>query len=167
MKPAPAIKDYGKPLGPYSHAVVANGFVFVSGQTGLKPGGAPGEYAGPTVQDQTRQALRNIETILKDLGLALADVVRATVYLANPADVKATNAADRAPGSLPTPADYKAMKGGYKEFFPEDPPARPVARLGAEVPGLLVTIDAIAVYAPHAEEGGQKDIRARGFVVRT
>ena len=132
MKHVPAIKDYVKPLGPYSHAVVANGFVFVSGQTGLKPGRAPGEYAGPTVQDQTRQALRNIETILKDLGLALADVVRATVYLANP-------------------ADFKAMNEAYKEFFPEEPPARSVARLGAEVPGLLVTIDAIAVYAPHAE----------------
>src|SRR3989304_2938673 len=129
MKPAPAIKDYGKPLGPYSHAVVANGFVFVSGQTGLKPGGAPGEYAGPTVQDQPRQALRNIETILKDLGLALADVVRATVYLANP-------------------ADFKAMNEAYKEFFPEEPPARSVARLGAGGPGLLVPIDAIAVYAP-------------------
>ncbi|HLE45405.1 MAG TPA: RidA family protein [Thermoplasmata archaeon] len=133
MKHVPAIKDYVKPLGPYSHAVVANGFVFVSGQTGLKPGGAPGEYAGPTVQDQTRQALRNIETILKDLGLMLADVVRATVYLANP-------------------ADFKSMNDAYREFFPEEPPARSVARLGAEVPGLLVTIDAIAVYAPHAEE---------------
>jgi len=133
MKHVPAIKDYVKPLGPYSHAVVANGFVFVSGQTGLKPGGAPGEYAGPTVQDQTRQALRNIETILKDLGLMLADVVRATVYLANP-------------------ADFKSMNDAYREFFPEEPPARSVARLGAEIPGLLVTIDAIAVYAPHAEE---------------
>lgn len=133
MKHVPAIKDCVKPLGPYSHAVVANGFVFVSGQTGLKPGGAPGEYAGPTVQDQTRQALRNIETILKDLGLMLADVVRTTVYLANP-------------------ADFKSMNDAYREFFPEEPPARSVARLGAEVPGLLVTIDAIAVYAPHAEE---------------
>ena len=133
MKHVPAIKDYVKPLGPYSHAVVANGFVFVSGQTGLKPGGAPGEYAGPTVQDQTRQAVRNIETILKDLGLALGDVVRATVYLANP-------------------ADFKAMNEAYKEFFPEEPPARSVARLGAEVPGLLVTIDAIAVYEPRREE---------------
>src|SRR3972149_1282252 len=46
MKPAPAIKDYVKPLGPYSHAVVANGFVFVSGQTGLKPGGGPARRAG-------------------------------------------------------------------------------------------------------------------------
>ncbi len=133
MKHVPVIKDYVKPLGPYSHAVVANGFVFISGQTGLKPGGAPGEYAGPTVQDQTRQALRNIETILKDLGLTLADVVRATVYLANP-------------------ADFKAMNEAYKESFPEEPPARSVARLGAEIPGLLVTIDAIAVYSPHAEE---------------
>src|SRR3972149_4906973 len=133
MKHVPAIKDYVKPLGPYAPAVVANGFVFVSGQTGLKPGGAPGEYAGPTVQDQTRQALRNIETILKDLGLTPADVVRTTVYLANP-------------------ADFKSMNAAYRDSFPEAPPALSVARLGAEVPGLLVTIDAIAVYAPHANE---------------
>ncbi|HEY4705688.1 MAG TPA: RidA family protein [Thermoplasmata archaeon] len=133
MKHVPVIKDYVQPLGPYSHAVVANGFVFISGQAGLRPGGQPGEYAGPTVQDQTRQALRNIGTILKDLGLTPADVVRTTVYLANP-------------------ADFKSMNEAYRDSFPEEPPARSVARLGAEVPGLLVTIDAIAVYAPHANE---------------
>ncbi len=131
MKHVPVVKGLTA-LGPYSHAVVANGFVFISGQSGLKPGGAPGEYAGPTVQDQTRQSLRNIETILKDLGLSLVDVVKTTVFLANP-------------------ADFKAMNEAYKESFPEEPPARSVARLGAEVPGLMVSIDAIAVYSPHPE----------------
>jgi len=133
MKHVPALKDYLKPLGPYSHAVVANGFVFISGQTGLKPGGHPSDFSGPKVQDQTRQALRNVETILKDLGGTLDDVVKVTVYLANP-------------------SDFRPMNEAYAEFFPSEPPARSVARLGTDVTGLLVTIDAVAVYSPHPEE---------------
>jgi 2-iminobutanoate/2-iminopropanoate deaminase len=133
MKHIPVLKDYLKPLGPYSHAVVANGFVFISGQTGLKPGGHPSDFSGPKVQDQTRQALRNVETILKDLGGTLQDVVKVTVYLADP-------------------SDYRPMNEAYAEFFPSEPPARSVARLGTDVTGLLVTIDAVAVYSPHPEE---------------
>ncbi len=133
MKHVPALKDYLKPLGPYSHAVVANGFVFISGQTGLKPGGHPSDFSGPKVQDQTRQALRNVETILKDLGGTLQDVVKITVYLSNP-------------------SDFRPMNEAYAEFFPSEPPARSVARLGADVTGLLVTVDAIAVYSSHPEE---------------
>ncbi len=133
MKHVPAIKDFVKPLGPYSHAVVANGFVFVSGQTPLKPGGTTGEYAGATIGDQVRQTVSNIETILRDLGATLEDIVKVTVYLANP-------------------ADYKAMNEAYRDLFPSEPPARSIARLGAEVPGLLVSIDAIAVYSPHPAE---------------
>lgn len=132
MKHVPAIKEF-KALGPYSHAVVANGFVFISAETPLKPGGQPGEFVGTTVGDQTRQALRNIGTILASVGLSLSDVVKTTVYLVNP-------------------ADYKAMNEAYKESFPEEPPARSVARFGAEVPGLLVAIDAVALYSPHAEK---------------
>ncbi|OGS50484.1 MAG: hypothetical protein A3K65_09550 [Euryarchaeota archaeon RBG_16_68_12] len=131
MKHVPLVKDF-KPLGPYSHAVVAGGFVFISAETPLKPGGQPGEFVGTAVGEQTRQALRNIESILKDLGLTLADVVKTTVYLANP-------------------ADYKGMNEAYRESFPEEPPARSIARFGAEVPGLLVAIDAVAVYSPHGE----------------
>ena len=133
MKHVPALKNFVTPLGPYSHAVVANGFIFISAQTGLKPGGHPSDFSGPKVQDQTRQALRNVETILKDLGATLADVVKVTVYLANP-------------------TDFRPMNEAYAEFFPSEPPARSVARLGADVTGLLVTIEAIAVYSPHSEE---------------
>ncbi len=133
MKHIPALKDFVKPLGPYSHAVVANGFVFISGQTSLKPGGAPGEFVGTTIGDQVRQTVRNIETILKDLGASLEDIVKVTVYLANP-------------------ADFKGLNEAYREFFPSEPPARSIARLGAEIPSLLVSIDAIAVYSPHPEE---------------
>jgi len=133
MKYVPVIKDYVKPLGPYSHAVVANGFIFIAAQTGLKPGGHPSDFSGPKVQDQTRQAIRNIETILKELGATLEDVVKVTVYLANP-------------------SDFRPMNEAYAEFFPAEPPARSVARLGADVTGLLVSIEAIAAYSPHPEE---------------
>lgn len=126
MKQVPALRNAAHPLGPYSHAVVANGLVFVSGQTPLKPGSQPGDWAGNTVNDQTRQCIRNIETILKELGGTLKDVVKVTVYLANP-------------------EDYRAMNEAYREFFPSEPPARSVARIGAEPPGLLISMDAIAV----------------------
>jgi hypothetical protein len=59
------VPDYPAPHSPYSHAVVANGFVFVSGQIPVRPGGDPTEVVGTTVQEQTRQCLRNVETILK------------------------------------------------------------------------------------------------------
>jgi len=133
LKHVPALKNFVTPLGPYSHAVVANGFIFISGQTGLKPGGHSSDFGGSKVQDQARQALRNIETILKDLGATLEDVVKVTVFLANP-------------------SDFRPMNEAYAEFFPSEPPARSVARLGTEVPGLLVAIDAIAVYSPRQDE---------------
>jgi len=133
MKHVPSMKGHVKPLGPYSHAVVANGFIFISGQAPLKPGGAPGEFVGTTIQEQTRQVLRNIEAILKELGSSLDNIVKTTVYLVNP-------------------SDFKGMNDAYREFFASDPPARSTARLGAEVPGLLLSIEAIAIYSPKTEE---------------
>lgn len=132
MKHIPSLHEHPRPLGPYSHAVVANGFIFISGQAPIRAGDPPGQFAGTTIQDQTRQALRNVEAIVRELGGSLGDVVRTTVYLANP-------------------ADFKGMNDAYREFFATDPPARSVARLGAEIPGLLVSIDAVAIYVPKTE----------------
>ncbi len=131
MKTVPMLKDVPKPLGPYSHVVVANDFIFIAGQAPRKPSDQPGKWAGTTITDQTQQCLRNIETILKGLGGTLSDAVKVTVYLADP--------------SL-----YNKMNEAYGEFFTSEPPARSVARLGAEVTGLLVTIDAIAVHSKTA-----------------
>lgn len=128
MKSVPKLANVVRPLGPYSHAVIANGFVFISGQTPLKPGQTPAELSGTSITEQTRQCLRNVDTVLKGLGGSLGDVVKVTVYLSNP-------------------SDFQNMNEGYKDFFPSDPPARSVARLGAEVQGLLVSVDAIAVHA--------------------
>jgi len=119
------IPGYPAPHSPYSHAVVANGFVFVSGQIPVRPGGGPTEVAGTTMQEQTRQCLRNVELILQAAGSSLDQVVKITVLLARP-DL------------------YKEMNEAYAEFFPGPKPARAMARFGAEIPGVLVAIEAVA-----------------------
>jgi enamine deaminase RidA (YjgF/YER057c/UK114 family) len=78
------VPGYPAAHSPYSHAVVANGFVFVSGQIPVRPGGSPTEVVGDTMQEQTRQALRNVQTILKAAGSSLDQVVKITVLLARP-----------------------------------------------------------------------------------
>ncbi len=133
MRSVPTLRGHPKPLGPYSHCVVANDLVFISAQTPLKPGGAPGEWASADVAGQTRQCLANIRSILEELGLTMESVVKTTVFLADP-------------------NDFKAMNEAYKESFPEDPPARSPAKLGIESPGLKVAIEAIAAYEPREEE---------------
>jgi 2-iminobutanoate/2-iminopropanoate deaminase len=120
------IPGYPAPHSPYSHAVVANGFVFVSGQIPVRPGGGPTDVVGDTMGEQTRQALRNVETILKAAGSSLDRVVKVTVLLARP-DL------------------YREMNEAYAEFFPGAKPARSMARFGADISGVLVAIDAIAL----------------------
>lgn len=133
MKSIPDLAGHPKPVGPYSHCVVANGLVFVSGQTPLAPGAKSGEWVAADVGGQVAQCLRNIASILEELGLSMAAVVKTTVFLADP-------------------ADFKAMNEAYKAFFPEEPPARSTARLGVDLPGLRVSVEAIAVYEPRLEE---------------
>ncbi len=133
MKSVPDLPNHPKPLGPYSHCVVANGFVFISGQTPLRLGAKPGEWAATDVGGQTRQCLRNIQSILEELGLGMDAIVKTTVLLADP-------------------GDFKAMNEAYQEFFPEEPPARSPVKLGTNNPGLKVAIEAIAVYEPKQEK---------------
>jgi 2-iminobutanoate/2-iminopropanoate deaminase len=120
------VPGYPPPHSPYSHAVVANGFVFVSGQIPVRPGGGPTEIAGTTMAEQTRQCLRNVETILKAAGSSLDRAVKVTMLLARP--------------NL-----YREMNEAYAEFFPGAKPARAMARFGADIPGVLVAIEAIAL----------------------
>jgi 2-iminobutanoate/2-iminopropanoate deaminase len=120
------VSNYPAPHSPYAHAVVANGFVFVSGQIPVRPGGGSMEIVGETMQEQTRQALRNVETILKAAGSSLDRVVKITVLLARP-------------------ELYREMNEAYAAFFPDAKPARTMARFGADIPGVLVAIDAIAL----------------------
>jgi reactive intermediate/imine deaminase len=103
----------------YSQGVKAGAHVFVSGTTGVDP--STGVLAGPTIEDQTRQALVNCEAILRAGGASLDDVLEVGVLLSDP-------------------SDFAGMNEEYARWFPSDPPARYAAKLGAEIPGLLVSI---------------------------
>lgn len=87
---------------------------------------APTEIVGNNMREQTRQSLHNVEAILNAAGSSLDRVVKITVLLARP-DL------------------YKEMNEAYAEFFPEQKPARAMARFGADIPGVPVAIDAIAL----------------------
>ena len=103
----------------YSQAVKAGNYVYVSGTAGLDL--TTGALAGPTIKEQTRQALANCETILRAAGATLDDVVEVGVLLANP-------------------GDFAELNEEYAVWFPSDPPTRYVAKLGVELPGILVSI---------------------------
>ncbi len=111
------------PLAPsnplFSQGVKAGSLVFVSGTTGVDP--TTGKMSGDTIQDQTRQALANCEAILSAGGASLDDVVEVGVLLTDP-------------------GDFVGMNEEYARWFPTDPPARYAAKLGAAIPGLLVSV---------------------------
>ena len=103
----------------YSQAVKAGRHVYVSGLVGIDV--RTGNLAGPTIQEQTRQALTNCRAILEAAGAALADVVEVGVLLTDP-------------------ADFAGMNEEYATWFPAEPPTRYVAKLGVEIAGVLVSI---------------------------
>jgi len=103
----------------YSQGVRAGSSIYVSGMVGIDP--ATGALAGLSIQDQTRQARRNCEAILHAGGGTLADVALVTVLLAQP-------------------GDFVGMDEAYSEVFSQVPPARAVARLGPELPGVLASM---------------------------
>ena len=112
-----------KPPATYSQAVKAAGLVFVSGTAPHDP--ATGQIVGTTIQEQTRQCLTNITAILEEAGSSLDKIVSVTVVLAD---------AD----------DFSGMNEEWLRWFPSNPPARQGARLPARIPGLKVSIAAIA-----------------------
>jgi len=103
----------------YSQAVKAGGLVYVSGLVGIDV--TTGGLAGPTIRDQTRQALANCRAVLHAAGAAWEDIVEVGVLLTNP-------------------ADFGGMNEEYATWFPDMPPTRYVAKLGVELPGVLVSI---------------------------
>lgn len=115
--------DAPKPPATYSQAVRAAGLIFVSGTAPNDP--ATGALVGSTIQEQTRQCLTNISAILRAAGSSLDKVVSATVVLADE-------------------ADFAGMNEEWLRWFPTDPPARQGARMPVKVPGLRVSIAAIA-----------------------
>lgn len=105
-----------EPLGPYSIATEANGFVFLSGMVGIDP--ATGRSAGNGVEDQTHQTMRNIGAILGDLGLGYADIVKVTIFVTDMADFSQVNAVygEYVGGSKParSTVEVSALPGGFR-----------------------------------------------------
>jgi 2-iminobutanoate/2-iminopropanoate deaminase len=112
-----------KPPASNSQAVKAAGLVFVSGTAPTDP--STGNIQGSTVQEQTRQCLTNIAAILEAAGSAMDKIVSVTVILADE-------------------DDFAGMNEEYLKWFPVNPPARQGAKLPARIPGLKVSIAAIA-----------------------
>ena len=123
MKEIIHTKNAPAPIGPYSQAIRANGFVFVSGQIPINP--ATGQVVEAKIEIQTHQALENLSAILESAGMTLANVVKTTVFLT---DLD----------------DFSGFNQIYEQYFGEVKPARAtvqVARLPREV---MVEIEAIA-----------------------
>ena len=97
----------------------AGAYVYVSGLVGVDV--TTGTLVGSTIQEQTRQALTNCQAVLHAAGATLEDVVEVGVLLTNP-------------------ADFADMNDEYATWFPAAPPTRYVAKLGVELPGVLVSI---------------------------
>ena len=111
-------------IGPYSQGIRVGRTVYVSGEVGADK---TGKIIGPSVGDQTDEALENIGHILSAAGLTLDDVVSTTVYLTNV-------------------SDFKEMNAHYAKFFAVAPPARATIQVAAlPKPGALLEISAIAV----------------------
>ncbi len=112
-----------KPPATYSQAVKAAGLIFVSGTSPADP--ATGAILGETIQEQTRQCLTNISAILEEAGSSMDKIVSATVILAEE-------------------SDFAGLNEEWLRWFPSNPPARQGAKLPVRVPGLKVSIAAVA-----------------------
>lgn len=118
------IRTADAPSSPlYSQAIRAGSLIYTSGIVGIDP--KTNQMAGTTIQDQTRQAIINLQNILRAGGATLEDVVDVHVLLTRP-------------------GDFAGLNEEYAKFFPVDPPTRAVARLGVEIPNVLVSIRMVA-----------------------
>ncbi|MBP1041981.1 RidA family protein [Vagococcus sp. BWB3-3] len=109
-------------VGPYSHSVLADKTLYVSGQLGLNPNGDMGE----TVAEQTDQALINLGEILKTAGFSYNDIVKTTIFVTNM-------------------GDFATVNDSYGRYFEATPPARSCVQVGALPKAGLVEIEAVAV----------------------
>jgi 2-iminobutanoate/2-iminopropanoate deaminase len=107
----------------FPQAVIANNFIFLSGTPGLDP--ATGKVISNEFEDQVRQSLINIKAVLEAAGSGLSKVVKTTIFMVS--------------GN-----DFSVINKVYKEFFPENPPARSTPQVMMFPAGILVSIECIA-----------------------
>jgi len=112
-----------RPIGPYSQAIVDNGFVFVSGQGAINP--VTGQIERGDARSETTRVFENLKTILEAAGSSLAKVVKCNVYLR---DIN----------------DFAAMNDVYATYFEAPYPARTTIQAGALPAGIAVEIECVA-----------------------
>jgi len=123
MKQIIATQGAPAAIGPYSQAVVSNGFAFLSGQIPLDP--ATGNLIDGGIEEQTARVLDNLREVLTAAGSSLADVVKTTVYLKDM-------------------GEFAAMNAVYARYFPENAPARATVEAARLPKDVRVEIDCIA-----------------------
>jgi 2-iminobutanoate/2-iminopropanoate deaminase len=124
MREVISTKDAPQAIGPYSQAIKANGFVFVSGQVAIDP--ATQQVIQGDVAAQTERVLKNLAAILQASGSRLEQVVRSTVF-------------------LKSMGDFAAMNEVYGKYFRSSPPARSTIEAARLPKDVLVEIDVIAL----------------------
>jgi 2-iminobutanoate/2-iminopropanoate deaminase len=124
MREVVSTKEAPQAIGPYSQAIKANGFVFLSGQVALDP--ATQQVISGDVAAQTERVLKNLSGVLKAAGSGLEKVVRTTVFLKNM-------------------SDFTAMNEVYGRYFTSAPPARSTVEVARLPKDVLVEIDVIAL----------------------
>ena len=112
-----------KAVGPYSHAVLQDGFLYTSGQVPLSP--ETGKLAGDTIESQTEQVLHNLEEVLSAAGMTFSDVVKTTIFLTDMSDFATVNAI-------------------YAGRFPSNPPARSCVQVASLPVGAKIEIELVA-----------------------
>lgn len=124
MKKTIKTTDAPQAIGPYAQAVVAGGFVFISGQIALDP--ATGSMADGDVRAQTKRVMENAKAVLAAAGCGMSQVVKSTIYLVSM-------------------ADFPAVNEVYGSYFPVDPPARATVAVSRLPKDALVEIDMTAL----------------------
>ncbi len=115
-----------EPIGPYSQAVIANNFMFISGQIPIDP--EKNELVEGSIEKQTTVVMQNLTNIIKSAQLGVENIVKITIFL------KDIN-------------DFQAVNGVYQQFFDDNPPARAVVQAANLPKGVPVEIEAVA-YIP-------------------
>ena len=124
MKTVVSASDAPQAIGPYSQAIKANGFMFLSGQIPMNP--ESGRIEAVDTVGQTRQVMENIQAVLGSEGLLFSDVVKTTIFLTNL-------------------DDFTRVNEVYGSYFEEDPPARSTVQVAGLPKGAKVEIEVVAV----------------------
>lgn len=111
------------PIGPYSQAVLSNGVLYVSGQIPIDQ--ATGIVVSSSIEDETRQVMKNLGYILEEAGASFANVLKCSIFIKDM-------------------GQFAQINGVYGEYFPENPPARETVEVSQLPKGVNVEISCIA-----------------------